>query len=134
MRVEVRRVLDLDKPIKVEELKPLERIIVAFRVRYRSSKLYKGKIERETRIKEEKEMKLKENVKSMILYRIQNSFKDKPNVKSIVLELSREYEDILDDILSSVDFMSLNMKVIPEKPDFLLSFPNLPILLEVSLK
>lgn len=132
MRVKVRDKLDLSYPVKLEDLTPLDRVVVAIRARYLSSRLYKNRLKKESEMKQRVDMQRREELRNILLYNISEYFIKVDKVDKLTLNLSREFDDILDDTLTSVDFMSYTIVRRTENPDYLLSFPDLPILLDVE--
>lgn len=128
MRLKVRREVNLDdldnKPVELNELQPLEKLVVGFRMFGRNSLVYKSIHEKNQNAKTKKRMMLIDNVKEVLLLKLQKELKNK---RSVVLDVSRSYLDVIDDVFSSSEFLSFNIERIPENPDILLSFGDMPL-------
>lgn len=135
MRTYIRKYVDISQPVDLTKLKGWERVITSFR--YKWSQLgitsqYKEK--QENKIYETR-MKQIEELKGVLLYKLnQELTKKSTKVKKIRITIARAYEKILEETLSSVDFIAYDIKIIEENRDFFLAFPELPIMLEVSRK
>lgn len=141
MRALIRKEINLDAPINLESLKPFERIVVAIQCQIRETKFYKlhkqksheeaykRKVVREERLKD-----------SMLVFiygeLVKNNYfkKENSNCESLVLAINHEYEEELYEVIKSKDFLSFDLKILPFNNDMLLSFDNLPILVEVRKK
>lgn len=84
-----------------------------------------------------------ENLKTILLYHIYNDLVKNRNkairehkqvARTIIIEVEREFEDILDNVIRGKDFLSYNIDRIQENGDMLLAQPNLPMRLKVSKK
>lgn len=135
MRVFIRKKVSEDN-IDLLTLKPSERIIVSAINAIHGLSIYKEKKRkdelREYRLRLEKE----ELLKNAILFNINKYFNSKKrnNVKSVTISVPREHESFLNSILKSKDFVSFDYEVIDIDPDFLLSFPQIPILVKFQRK
>ncbi|VYU45150.1 hypothetical protein [Clostridium paraputrificum] len=133
MRTYIRSKVDLDRPIQLEKLSPWERITTSFRLKFTQSRLYQGMLDKE--LEKEKKIRLQriDDLKSMLLTRIDTELRQKSDrVERITIQVARGFDDIIDDVITSVDFYSFELSKRYVNPDFLLSFPELPILLDVK--
>lgn len=143
MKVFLRDVVDINQNVDMQSLGYMERIITSIRYQINQSKYFARKRrkleEQETMIRLERE----ENLKTILLYYIYNNLVKNKNkairqhkqvAKTIVIEVEREFNDILDTVIKGKDFLSYNIKKIEENPDMLLAQPNLPMRLKISKK
>lgn len=128
MRVKMRREVNLNdlenKPVEISELKPIERIVVGFRMWGRSNPIYKALNEKNSNAAMKKRMLLIDNVKEVLLIKLNKELKGKSVVE---FNISRSYLDIIDDVFSSSEFLSFKITRIPENHDILLSFSDMPM-------
>ena len=128
MRLKVRREVNLDdldnKPVDIDELKPIDRLVVGFRMWGRNSTIYKSLHEKKSNAKMRERMQLIDNVKESILIKLNKELK---NSRKVELCLPRAYLDIIDDVFSSSEFLSFKIQRIYENSDILLSFPDMPM-------
>ena len=143
MRVFLRDVVDISQNVDMQSLGYAERIITSIRYQFNQSKYF---TRRRRKLEEQKTMirlEREENLKTILLYHIYNDLVKNRNkairqhkqvAKTIVIEVEREFEDILDNVIKGKDFLSYNIYRIQENPDMLLAQPNLPIRLRISKK
>jgi len=128
MRVKMRREVNLDdldnKPVEISELQPMERIVVGFRMWGRNSSIYKSLHEKNSNAAMKKRMMLIDNVKEVLLIKLNKELKNK---RVVEFNISRTYLDIIDDVFSSSEFLSFKITRIPENRDILLSFSDMPL-------
>ncbi len=128
MRVKMRREVNLNdlenKPVEISELKPSERIVVGFRMWGRNNPVYKALHEKNSNAAIKKRMLLIDNVKEVLLLKLNKELKGKSAVE---FNISRSYLDIIDDVFSSSEFLSFKITRIPENHDILLSFSDMPM-------
>ena len=143
MRVFMRYSVNIDKPVELHELKPLQRIITGIRYQIREVDIYKKhmekKREQEFVAKMQREEKLKDVINAYIyndLVKNKNpEIRKRKKVAAVLgLCIDRSFEDILDDVKNSKDFISFNIERVPENKDALLANPSLPIRLRISKK
>ena len=143
MRVFMRYSVNIDKPVELHELKPIQRIITGIRYQVRELDLYKKhmekKREQEFIAKMQREEKLKDVLNAYIyndLVKNKNpEIRKRRKIASVLgLSIDRSFEDILDDVITSKDFISFNIVRVPETKDMLLANPSLPIRLRISKK
>lgn len=140
MRVLVRTVVDTDdaKNIELSELSALQKIVVAFQVKYKQGKSYQQKLARE-KAKEDREIAYKiDKLKEVLLYRIHQTYNDsnrgKHVPKKLLVTVDRGYKNVIGNVITSKEFLGFNIKVKREHPDMLLAFPALPIMLTIEKK
>lgn len=115
-----------ERPVELSELDLKTRLTTSLRLWMFNSRLYKN-IQDNVKDKELRErMAQVEEIKLAIL---NNLSKDKSNSKIKRLRVPREIEDYLDDVLNSSEFLPFKIGTIKENSDYLLSFPDLPIIL-----
>lgn len=128
MRLKMRREVNLDdlanKPVELEELPILERINVGFRVWARNTSAYKYFAESSQNKEFRARMTLIDEVKEVILFRLNSELKGK---RVVELCVDRAYINVIDDILSSAEFLSFKVTRIYENRDLVISFPNMPM-------
>ncbi len=115
-----------ERPVELSELDLKTRITTSLRLWGRRSSIYTS-IHNNIKDKELRErMALVEEIKLAILSSLS---KDKSNDKIKRVRVSRDVEDYLDDVLNSSEFLPFKVNRVKENPDYLLSFPDLPIIL-----
>ena len=67
------------------------------------------------------------DLRKITLYRVNKILAQDSKYNKVSVLIDRSNEDILHETLDSSDFISYNIEYVKENPDFLLSFPNLPI-------
>lgn len=132
MRVVMRTIIDYENCGDIENLKFTDKILVSIKKAWTEREKYKEKQERLKAIQEQAENERKEKLKEAILVTLHKNFastrfKKGEKVMEIVLSISREYESILADVLSSKEMLGYQILVYTENPDMLLLYPNLPI-------
>lgn len=115
-----------ERPVELSELDLKTRITTSLRLWGSRSSIYTS-IHNNIKDKELRErMALVEEIKLAILSSLS---KDKSNDKIKRVRVSRDVEDYLDDVLNSSEFLPFKVDRVKENPDYLLSFPDLPIIL-----
>jgi hypothetical protein len=142
MRVKLREVVSLDHPVDISSLPPMQKLYVAFMVRWRETSYYKRKKEQELEAQYREKIKREEKLKEELLNVIYTELVKGTTLKSkgghtcskVVLAVNREYEEELASIINGKEFISFSIRVLDMNRDMLLSFPKLPILIEVTSK
>ena len=150
MRVRVRSTIDLDKPINLKRLAPVDKVKAGIITQIRETKLYKSSKRREEEQAYIEQVKKDETVKSYILAYLygelsqNNSLKDTgQTAHTIILEISQVYEDNLKRLLPNLydsskspgkDFLAFDIKRVEENADLRKAFPGMPILLSATKK
>lgn len=128
MRLLMRREVNLNdlenKPVELSELEPLQRVVVGFRMWWRNGSIYRSMNEKNANKELKRKLKLIDDVKEVIILKLSKELKNK---RSVELCIDRVYLDIIDDIFSSPEFISYNIKRIYENQDILRCFPDLPL-------
>lgn len=122
---------DLDnRPVDPSELTRWVHFKTSVRVWFQRGALYRifSSSGKDKAIKER--LALISEVKTVILNNIYTSMKD-TNICRV--RVPREYESILNDVLNSSEFIPYEKRRIYENNDVLLSFPDLPILIEFKV-
>ena len=130
MQVQLFRQVDIsnleERPVELSELGLKTRLTTSLRLWAQRSSLYVN-IQNNMKDKELRErMAQVEEIKLAILH---NLSKDKSNSRVRRLRVPREIEDYLDDVLNSSEFLPFKIHRVKENGDYLLSFPDLPIIL-----
>ena len=136
MRVVMRTVVDVKNCGDIETLGFWEKIYVGVVRAWTERDKY---LERQAKKEAEKERALneeKDKLKESLLITLHETFNRSPNpgevVQQVTISVSREFEDILPDVLHSKEFLGFKKLVYKENPDMLLLFPNLPIQVEFT--
>ena len=131
MRTLIRKVVDVDDPlIDITKLKGFERIKASIIFKYHNSNLYLKKKDADENAKLAKQMKRIDDLKSVLLRTLDRNFKK--DVLSMRISVDRGFEDVIDDVLDSVDFICYDVKQLTVNSDYLVAFPNTPIMLEIT--
>lgn len=127
MRAFVREKIDLNKDIDLSKLNKIDSLKVS--IRYAFSKSSFAKRQRQKLENEILEMRMKRinDLRKITLYRLNKLLEQDSKYNKVSVLIDRSNEDILHETLDSSDFISYNIEYVKENPDFLLSFPNLPI-------
>lgn len=130
MQVQLFRQVDIsnleERPVELSELDLKTRLTTSLRLWAQRSSIYVN-IQNNMKDKELRErMAQVEEIKLAILH---NLSKDKSNSRIRRLRVPREIEDYLDDVLNSSEFLPFKIHRVKENSDYLLSFPDLPIIL-----
>lgn len=130
MQVKLFRQVDIsnleERPVELTELSLKERITTSLRLWGVRSKIYQG-MQNNIKDKELRErMATVEEIKLAILHSLS---KDISGNKVKRLRLNRNVEDYLEDVLNSSEFLPFKIGRVKENSDYLLSFPDLPIIL-----
>lgn len=155
MRVKMREVVNIDKPVDISKLSPLQKILVSIRYSWRNTNYYRNRRERELslkyRMKADREEALKNELLTYIYSELMENrfFKQRAEKQresdrvrpvevrkcsSIVLAVDRSYEEDLRRVLKHKEFISFSITYLDCNPDMLKSFNKIPILLEVRYK
>ena len=130
MQVKLFRQVDIsnleERPVELTELSLKDRIFTSIRLWGTRSAIYRG-MQNNLKDKELRErMAVVEEIKLAILHNLSN---DKSDSKVKRLRLNRNIEDYLEDVLNCSEFLPFKINRVKENSDFLLSFPDLPIIL-----
>ena len=135
MRSLVRTKVALDN-LDLSKLHGLSKIKAAIRYSINETDLMKKKREKESSKALTERMKSIENLKSVMLYQIGSTLENDKGVSvtEIRLSVDRGFDSILDDVINSSDFLPYDIERVEENSDYLISFPDIPIVLEVRLR
>lgn len=127
MRAFVREKIDLSKEIDISKLNKFDSLKVSIRYAFSKSSFAKRQRQKlENEILEER-MRRINDLRKITLYRVNKILAQDSKYNKVSVLIDRSNEDILHETLDSSDFISYNIEYVKENPDFLLSFPNLPI-------
>lgn len=127
MRAFVREKIDLNKEIDISKLNKIDSLKVSIRYAFSKSSFAKRQRQKlENEILEER-MRRINDLRKITLYRVNKILAQDSKYNKVSVLIDRSNEDILHETLDSSDFISYNIEYVKENPDFLLSFPNLPI-------
>lgn len=127
MRAFVREKIDLSKEIDISKLNKIDSLKVSIRYAFSKSSFAKRQRQKlENEILEER-MRRINDLRKITLYRVNKILAQDSKYNKVSVLIDRSNEDILHETLDSSDFISYNIEYVKENPDFLLSFPNLPI-------
>lgn len=150
MRVRVRSTIDLDKPINLKRLGPVDKIYAGIISQWRSHKFYKSSKRKKEEAAYVEQTKRDETVKSYILAYLYGELSQNNTLKtlgrttqSIVIEVNQKYEDSLKRLLPNLydptkepgkDFVAFDVERVEENSDIRRAFPDMPILLRATKK
>lgn len=130
MQVKLFRQVDIsnleERPVELSELDLKTRITTSLRLWGSRSRIY---VNMQNNIKDKELRERMAKVEEIKLSILHNLSKDKSNNKVKRLRVPREIEDYLDDVLNSSEFLPFKINRVRENSDYLLSFPDLPIIL-----
>ena len=133
MRALLRTEVDVTKNPDLSELGAFESVVTSIRSKYYTSDLNQKHLKKETTKQLAERMKNIDELKRVIIARISKRLKnDDSGFHCMTLLISRSYEDLIEDTLNSSDFNAYNIEIIEENSDYLTSFPDLPIKVEIS--
>lgn len=131
MRALVRDKIKITEDLDLSKLKGRDKIVCAIRYRYYNSAYNQKKIDKEKNKQLEENMKKQEQLKGVLLNQFRRLLISNNKVESIVVSVDRKFDSVIDDTLKMTDFISFIIKRYEENKDYLLAFPDLPIMLEV---
>ena len=130
MQVQLFRQVDIsdldERPVELSELPLKTRLTTSLRLWVKRSSICEM-ITNNAKDKELRErMAQVEEIKLAILH---NLSKDKSNERIKRIRVPREIDKYLEDVLNSSEFLPFKINRVKENSDYLLSFPDLPIIL-----
>lgn len=150
MRVKIRSTIDVDAPINLRRLEPIDKIKAGVLTQWKNTNMYKKYKKRQTEAAFLQQIQRDENVKSYLLSIIYSELNKNETLKShnvscesIVIEIKQEYEESLARLFPTLfnksgdnhkDFLSFDIERIPENADLRRAFKDMPILLRCSKK
>ena len=130
MQVQLFRQVDIsnleERPVELSELDLKTRLTTSLRLWAQRSSLY---VNIQNNMKDKELRERMAQVEEIKLATLHNLSKDKSNSRVRRLRVPREIEDYLDDVLNSSEFLPFKIHRVKENGDYLLSFPDLPIIL-----
>lgn len=150
MRVKMRRVLDVESPVNLRELAPLDKIKAGIVTQWMHTNFYKNYRKRKDEERYSEQVKKDEIVKSLLLSRLynelgnNNTLKEKDKVcDSIIISIDHDYVESLERLFPALfdkpgsfskDFLSYDVVRIKENADIRRAFPDMKVLLKFSKK
>ena len=141
IRVKVRSIVDTDKQVNLNELKPVDKVIAGFVSQWHQTKFYKNMVKRESEQEFARITKMDEQLSETILAFThaelnKNGSLAKHDTKcvEIVLAIDAKYKESLGRVMQRKDFISYNLELIEENSDMRKAFNNMPIPLKITKK
>lgn len=134
LRSLVKTKIKITDDLDLSKIDGFEKVKCAVRYRWKNSRFKKSMDEKNDNKALELLMKRKEELKGVLLYQFRSTLVNNSKVKMVTISVDRCYDEILDDTLNMTDFIGYEIRRIKEDSDYLLAFPDLPILLEVKKK
>ena len=122
IRVKVRSIVDTDKQVNLNELKPVDKVIAGFVSQWHQTKFYKNMVKRESAFTH---AELNKNA---------SLAKHDTKCVEIVLAIDAKYKESLGRVMQRKDFISYNLELIEENSDMRKAFNNMPIPLKITKK
>ena len=122
IRVKVRSIVDTDKQVNLNELKPVDKVIAGFVSQWHQTKFYKNMVKRESEQEFARITKMDEQLSETIL-----AFTHAELNKNASLAKH-------DRVMQRKDFISYNLELIEENSDMRKAFNNMPIPLKITKK
>lgn len=131
MRVFMREVVDLDKPLNMKKLNWKEKIRVSIAMEIRGTKLYQYADKKAKDKEAAYQVFVEDSLKNALLAQIYHGFTlEGREVKEVFLEVKREYESALARVLRHKEFSVYLIQRVPENQDIRVAYPDMPILLK----
>lgn len=135
--MKIGRLVDIDHPVNLSELKPLERIVVSATYAYRNTDLYKRRFAESEEQKEAAKRKQLDTLINIIQATIMPF--DQGNIlesvgdeaTAIVIEIPPRYKAFLDDAIASHEFDAYRMHIVAAN-ELLAKHANIPALLYIE--
>ena len=141
IRVKVRSIVDTDKQVNLNELKPIDKVIAGFVSQWHQTKFYKKMIKRESEQEFAKITKMDEQLSETILAFTHAELNKNTSLAQhdtkcteIVLAIDAKYKESLGRIMKRKDFISYNLELIEENSDMRKAFNSMPIPLKITKK
>lgn len=153
MRAVIRKEVDVDQPLNLRRLSPLQKITVSLRKEWKSTSFYRNADLARERVAHQKKIAREEDAKRAILGKVYTELirkadarKDVGTIDEVIVAVDASFSDILFDrynsdgellykgILNHSDFAQYDIEVIQENHDIRLAFPNMQYLLRVRKK
>lgn len=141
IRVKMRTEIDVNSPINLKKLSPINKIKVGFITQWRQTNFYKNKISREEERKlaeqNARDNLVKEGILSQLYSElIQNKELGKRDEKcrEIVLQIPYEYSENVKRVIQHKDFIPYDISIVPEVADMRRAFSNMPLLIRAKTR
>lgn len=152
MRVKIKEIIDISKPINLRTMSPRDKIITALRCAVVNSNIFlNGKRKREQEA-HRKRLEREDYLKDVLLTKVYQSLIKNNEIKEgdlnekVYITVNSSYKDVLFDefdesgnllhksVLKQSDFAQYNIKFVEEETDLRIAFPEMPFMLEFSRK
>ena len=153
MRAVIRKEVDVDQPLNLRRLSPLQKITVSLRKEWKSTSFYRNADLARERVAHQKKIAREEDAKRAILGKVYTELirkadarKDVGTIDEVIVAVDASFSDILFDrynsdgellykgILKHSDFAQYDIEVIQENHDIRLAFPHMQYLLRFRKK
>ena len=153
MRAVIRKEVDVDQPLNLRRLSPLQKITVSLRKEWKSTSFYRNADLARERVAHQKKIAREEDAKRAILGKVYtelirkaDAHKDVGTIDEVIVAVDASFSDILFDrynsdgellykgILNHSDFAQYDIDVIQENHDIRLAFPHMQYLLRFRKK
>ena len=153
MRAVIRKEVDVDQPLNLRRLSPLQKITVSLRKECKSTSFYRNADLARERVAHQKKIAREEDAKRAILGKVYTELirkadarKDVGTIDEVIVAVDASFSDILFDrynsdgellykgILNHSDFAQYDIDVIQENHDIRLAFPHMQYLLRFRKK
>lgn len=136
MRTFIRTKIDINEDPDLSQLGPITSVIVSIQYSLSRSKIARNRERKRKNLELEERMRRIETLKKIALFKIGKKLNNENSsiYDSVTFYVNRSEEDIMDETFNSSDFIAYTVIRVKENKDFLLSFPNLPIKLEIRRK
>ncbi len=153
MRAVIRKEVDVDQPLNLRRLSPLQKITVSLRKEWKSTSFYRNADLARERVAHQKKIAREEDAKRAILGKVYTELirkadarKDVGTIDEVIVAVDASFSDILFDrynsdgellykgILNHSDFAQYDIEVIQENHDIRLAFPHMQYLLRFRKK
>ena len=153
MRAVIRKEVDVDQPLNLRRLSPLQKITVSLRKEWKSTSFYRNADLARERVAHQKKIAREEDAKRAILGKVYTELirkadarKDVGTIDEVIVAVDASFSDILFDrynsdgellykgILNHSDFAQYGIEVIQENHDIRLAFPHMQYLLRFRKK
>lgn len=152
MRVEVRKIIDINQPINLRTLSPLDKVLTAIRCAFSNSNIALMNRKKREQEAHQKRLEREDYLKDILLTKVYQTLVKNSVVKEgelseqVFITVNAEYRDILFDefdekgnmlhksVLKQSDFAQYNVKFVEEEPDIRRAFPEMPYMLIFSRK
>lgn len=153
MRAVIRKEVDIDKPLNLRKLSPLQKILVSVRKEWQSTAFYQNSDAARERLAHQRKIAREENAKSAILGKVYTELVRKADtrkevglVNEVTIAVDSSFSEILFDkynsageltyrgILNHSDFAQYDIDVVKENHDLRLAFPHMQYLIRFRRK